>query len=243
MTRRDVVGLVTALILTAPVAVTVWAASSPPGHQLRGAVEQVMRVAEDPDLKRPGRTAERRAAIRRIAAEIFDFQEITKRALGPHWQPRTPAEREEMIRLVTGLLERAYVAKIELYSGERITFTGDVVDGDLATVRTRVVTRQGTEIPVEYRMMRRGERWVAYDGGQLSGPVQQDPPDHLLRRVGPPPPGQGGRADGQRRGEDPSHVHVAEVRAAAGRGPALPRPAATLCCVHLKTLTPPSAHS
>jgi len=30
-------------------------------------------------------------------------------------------------------------------------------------VRTRVVTRQGTEIPVDYRMLRRGDRWRAYD--------------------------------------------------------------------------------
>ena len=162
MTRRDVVGFVTVLILTVPVAVTVWAAA-PPGNQLREAVEQILRIAEDPDLKRPARIAERRAAIRRIATEIFDFQEITKRTLGPHWQPRTPAEREEIVRLVAGLLERAYISKIELYSGERITYTGDAVDGDLATVRTRVVTKQGTDIPVEYRMVRRGERWLAYD--------------------------------------------------------------------------------
>lgn len=162
MTRRDVIGLVTALVFTIPVAVTVWAAP-PPSHQLRGAVDQVLRIAEDPDLKRPARAADRRAAIRRIAGEIFDFQEITKRTLGLHWQPRTPAEREEIVRLVAALLERAYISKIELYSGERITYTGEAVDGDLATVRTRVVTRQGTEIPVEYRMMLRGERWLAYD--------------------------------------------------------------------------------
>ena len=40
---------------------------------------------------------------------------------------------------------------------------GDSVDGDLVTVRTRVVTRQGTEIPVDYRMLRRGDGWRAYD--------------------------------------------------------------------------------
>jgi phospholipid transport system substrate-binding protein len=162
MTRRDLVGLVTAVVLTGPVAVTVWAGPSP-STQLRGAVEQVLRIAEDPDLKQPGRTAERRTAIRRIAAEIFDFQEITKRALGPHWQSRTPAEREEIVQLLAALLERAYISKIELYSGERITYTGEAVDGDVATVRTRVVTKQGTDIPVEYRMLRRGERWLAYD--------------------------------------------------------------------------------
>lgn len=162
MTRRDVIGLVTVLILTTPVAVTVWAAP-PPSQSLRGAVEQAVRIVEDPDFKRPARQAERRAALRRVATEIFDFQEITKRALGLHWQARTPAEREEIVRLVASLLERAYISKIEHYSGERITYTSEAVDGDLATVRTRIVTRQGTDIPVEYRMVLRGERWLAYD--------------------------------------------------------------------------------
>jgi phospholipid transport system substrate-binding protein len=55
------------------------------------------------------------------------------------------------------------VSKIEACSGERITFIGESVDGDLATVKTRIVTKQGAEIPVEYRMMRANDRWLTYD--------------------------------------------------------------------------------
>jgi phospholipid transport system substrate-binding protein len=161
--RRQVVGLVTALGLTLPVAASIVWAGAPPSEQLRGAVDRVLRTVDDPELKRPGRADQRRSAIRKIAGEIFDFTEITKRVLGPHWQPRTPAEREEIVRLFTALLERAYISKIELYSGERIAYLGEAVDGDLAVVRTKLVTKQGPEVPVEYRMVRRGERWMAYD--------------------------------------------------------------------------------
>ena len=49
------------------------------------------------------------------------------------------------------------------YFGEKITVFKDAVDGDQATVRARIVTAQGTEIPVDYRMLRRGDRWIAYD--------------------------------------------------------------------------------
>jgi phospholipid transport system substrate-binding protein len=108
--------------------------------------------------------AERRVAIRRIANEIFDFGETTRRSLGPHWQARTPAEREEIVRLFADLLERSYIGKIEMYSGEKIQFAGDVIEGDQATARTRLITKQGTEIPVDYRMHRvSGDRWLAYD--------------------------------------------------------------------------------
>ncbi|MGH7355976.1 MAG: MlaC/ttg2D family ABC transporter substrate-binding protein [Candidatus Rokuibacteriota bacterium] len=138
-----------------------WA--GPPSDQLRGSIDRVIRVLEDPELRRASRTAERRAAIRRIANEIFDFAEITRRCLGTHWQARTPDEREEFTRLFADLLERAYIGKLELYSGERVVYLGDAADDEVASVRTRLVTRQRTEIPVEYRMHRRDGRWLVYD--------------------------------------------------------------------------------
>ena len=142
---------------------TAWAGA--PTDQLRGRVDRVLRVLEDPQLKPETRAVERRASIRAIVAEIFDFRELSQRALGPHWQGRTPNERDEFIQLFADLLERSYIDKIELYSGaERIQYTGEVLDGDqVATVRTRIVTKQGTEIPVDYRMRRVGDRWLVYD--------------------------------------------------------------------------------
>lgn len=139
-----------------------WAGA--PTEQLRGRVERVLHVLEDPELKQYTRTAERRAAIRAIANEIFDFRELSQRSLARHWQARTPAERDEFVHLFADLLERSYVGRIETYSGgERIQYTGETADGDQATVRTRIVTKAGTEIPVDYRMHRVGEHWLVYD--------------------------------------------------------------------------------
>ena len=139
------------------------AAAGPPTDQLRRSIDLVLKILSDGDLKTEAKTAQRRVMIRTVANEIFDFGEISQRSLGRHWQARTPEERDEFVRLLGHLLERAYLGKLELYNGERIVLLGDSVDGDLATVRTRVVTRQGTEIPVDYRMFRSGERWRAYD--------------------------------------------------------------------------------
>ena len=164
MTGRFIRGLVAMLLTLAALATDHPAWAGPPSDQLRAQVDRVIKVLEDPDLRREGRLQERRTAIRRIANEIFDFNETTRRSLGPHWQARTPQEREEIVRLYTDLLERSYIGKIELYSGERIQFVGDAVEGDQATVRTRLVTKAGTEVPVDYRMHRVGDgRWLAYD--------------------------------------------------------------------------------
>jgi len=153
----------TALALALALAAVPRAWAGEPTEQLSARIDQVFRILEDPALKPAERAEERRAAIRRVAHDIFDFEELARRSLGRHWQARTPEERDEFVRLLGHLLERAYLGKLELYNGERIVLLGDSVDGDLATVRTRVVTRQGTEIPVDYRMLRRGDGWRAYD--------------------------------------------------------------------------------
>ena len=149
-----------AALLLGPVDV---AGAGPPTDTLRDYTEAVQKVLDDPALKAEDRRHERRAAVRKLAAEAFDVQETARRALGPHWQQRSPAEREEFVQLFADLLERTYIAKVDLYGGERLRFTDERVDGDTAVVRARVVTRQGTEVPLEGRMHKRGERWLIYD--------------------------------------------------------------------------------
>jgi phospholipid transport system substrate-binding protein len=133
-----------------------------PTDQLRVHVDRVFTLLEDPQFKKE-RVPQRRAAIRQIADEIFDFSETARRSLGPHWQPRSAGERQEFVKLFADLLEHSYVSKIELFDGEKISYVGDNVQGDQAVVRTMIVTRQGSEIPVNYRMHAKGDRWLVYD--------------------------------------------------------------------------------
>ena len=106
----------------------VWA--GPPTDQLKPAVERVIRILQDPALKREVKTVER---------------------------------REEFVRLFRDLLERTYISIIERYSGEQITYSGDSIDGGQAIVRTKFLTKQGREVPIDYRMMHQGDRWLIYD--------------------------------------------------------------------------------
>ncbi len=134
------------------------AVAGEPTDQVRRSVDEVLKIVQS----QPDGPA-RRTAVRQAANRLFDFEETAKRALGPHWQQRTPAEREEFVRLFSDLLEAAYVGKIDLYQGEKITYVGETVDGDQATVKTRIVTKQGNEVPVDYRLSREKDGWRVYD--------------------------------------------------------------------------------
>jgi phospholipid transport system substrate-binding protein len=131
--------------------------------QLKGAVERVLKTLDDPTLKGEARLGERRAAVRKIANEIFDFGEIAKRSMARHWQPLSEGQRTEFVGLFADLLERSYISKIETYGGEKIQYTAERADGDFATVSTRIITKNGTEVPVDYRMIKRTDRWLVYD--------------------------------------------------------------------------------
>jgi phospholipid transport system substrate-binding protein len=144
------------------------AAASPasmasPTEVIKAAVEQVARVAEDTDLGRPVAAERRRLEIRRIAEKLFDFPEMARRSLARHWTDRTADERQEFVRLFTDLLERVYFGKLENYSTERIVYSAETVDGDYATVRSKVVIGKKGELPMEYRLHLVDSRWVVYD--------------------------------------------------------------------------------
>lgn len=162
MTVHRRVRLVAALLLVAAaLAPRAWAGE--PADQLFAQIDLVLKVLDDPELKTAGREPERRQAVRRIVGELLDIEEFSRRSLGRHWEERTTGEREEFMQLFGDLLERMYIGKLESYTDEKITVLGDAIDGDQATVQTKVVTKQGGEIPVDYRMLRRGDRWRAWD--------------------------------------------------------------------------------
>jgi phospholipid transport system substrate-binding protein len=139
------------------------AAAGVPTDQLKGAVERVLKTLDDPTLKGEARLAERRVAVRKIANEIFDFSEIAKRSMARHWQPLSEPQRTEFVGLFADLLERSYISKIETYGGEKIQYTAERAEGEFATVSTRIITKNGTEVPVDYRMIKRADRWLVYD--------------------------------------------------------------------------------
>jgi phospholipid transport system substrate-binding protein len=150
-----VVLLMTAFVLG--LGVDAWAGV--PTDQVRGYTDQVLKVLENPALTPP----QRREAVRSLASEAFDTTETAQRALGVHWQQRTPAEREQFVKLFANLLEQTYISRIDEYGGEHLEYVGEQVDGDKATVRARIITSKGSVVAVESRVIQKGGRWLIYD--------------------------------------------------------------------------------
>ena len=146
-----------------------WQAISPcialagtPTQQIRETTDKIIAIVSDPNLKGEINKERRRELIRQVVDERFDRYEMARRCLGRHWRNRTEEERAEFIKLFEDLLERTYLDRVEGYSGEKVLYLAEKVRGKYALVKVKVVTKDGTEIPVIYRL-KNGERWMVYD--------------------------------------------------------------------------------
>lgn len=134
-----------------------------PTDLIRHSTDRILQVLKDPKLKEKSKTAERRRLLRMIADERFDWEEMARRSLALHWAERTPEERKEFVSVFSDLLERSYMGKIEAYRNEKILYKGERIEGDYAIVDTIIVTERDVEVPISYRMRKKGDRWLIYD--------------------------------------------------------------------------------
>jgi phospholipid transport system substrate-binding protein len=134
-----------------------------PMAQTKQATDQILEVLEDPALQGDDKAKERREKILDVVDGLFDWPGISQRALARHWHGRTEAERQEFVTLFAELVRRTYLKKLEGYSGEKVAYKDERIDGDYARVYVDVITAKNTEVPVIYSMMAIDGKWVVYD--------------------------------------------------------------------------------
>ena len=159
MTKHRV--LVMCLVLMTGGVTLAWAGE--PTEKIKATTDKILGVVRDPALKGAAKEKERRTLIRKAVDERFDWNEMARRSLARHWEGRTEDEKREFVPLYADLVDRAYMSKVEGYSGEKVKVEGETVDGDYATVTVRIMTQKGQEILVEYRLRKKGNDWLIYD--------------------------------------------------------------------------------
>jgi phospholipid transport system substrate-binding protein len=151
--------LATYLLTLSPAAVR----AGVPTEQVRQTADQVLSVLQDSRLKSADKQKERREQIRQIIGSRFDFGDMAKRALGSNWQKGNNDEQRQFVQLFTELLEKSYADQIESYNGEKIVYGRENISQDQADVDTKIVTKKGEEISVNYKLRSAGNDWKVYD--------------------------------------------------------------------------------
>jgi phospholipid transport system substrate-binding protein len=153
------------LLLVAPCPIALGAGeenAESPTEAVRATLTEVFRILEDPKLRDPAQASRRRHMLEDTIARRFDYREMSKRALASHWSRLTDEERTEFVNVFKGFLSDRYASKIEGYSGEKIYYLSERLEGEYAEVRTKLISSK-VEYPMDYRMINKAGRWYAYD--------------------------------------------------------------------------------
>ena len=148
----------------------VWASPGPVTDSLKGTLDKIIDVLNDPSLKAPDKKNERKDILLKLVKERFDEEAFARRALGVHWKKRTNEERKEFVEVFSDLLERTYLKKIDdylakagIFSEKNILYLNETVKGKYVIVSTKILTSDNTEIPVLYLFKNKQGNWLAVD--------------------------------------------------------------------------------
>lgn len=142
--------------------VSVYAGS--PLEQVKDSIDQLIAVLDDESFRQSHTEEELNKKLQEIARKGFNWDEIARRSLGLYWKERSQDEKKEFTSLFTNLLEDTYTTKlVNNYSGERVLYDKEVIDGNRAFVGTRIINKAEKEISVGYRLMKKSDNWRVYD--------------------------------------------------------------------------------
>lgn len=180
------------LLLTAPIISR--AEILPPDELIRATVHDVLLI-----INQDKRTNDKKI-LEFIDAKVlphFDFERMTKLAVGRPWRKATPEQKAALVAEFRTLLVRTYSKAFTTYKDVSVdTRSVTIPDGATEVTIKTVIRRPGAPvIPVNYEMEKTDSGWKAFDvtvegislvathRGSFAEKVQQDGIDGLIKSL------------------------------------------------------------
>ena len=143
-------------------AFSAFAAEGEPSALVKSNVDEVLSVIKQSKDKR----ALQELAEQKVSTH-FDFQAMTRQAVGRHWREASPDQQRRLENAFRGLLVRTYTAALSQSNLAEVVV--DVKPAQIPSgqneVTVRSVAKQSGKQPVaiDYRMARTANGWKVYD--------------------------------------------------------------------------------
>ena len=138
-----------------------WAMS--PGEVIVEMADQSLKILQDPSLQGTDKIAERKQKLWELLGPVFNFDEISRMALGQHWNNYTDQEKEEFTQIFTDVLKSTYLDRTDSYSGEKVVFIKEIVKNNRSKVQTNFITKDGEKAAVDFSLKNNNGTWKIYD--------------------------------------------------------------------------------
>ena len=153
-------GAMAALLLALPASVLAGEATD----RVRDELNRITAIVKDPAQQGPAKEDERKARIKELILRWFDVKEMARRSLAAHWEKRSEEERQDFAELFGDLFVESYTRLVVDHLGDqRVIYLPESVDGGVATVQTKFLSKRDEPSFVDFAMFRRDGIWAAYD--------------------------------------------------------------------------------
>ena len=161
---KKIIGLLFGLLLSA--AASGASADMPnPDVLIRNTVDDVLKIVKtDKDIQ-AGNQQKILALVDAKVLPHFDFERMTRLAVGRGWRRATPDQRKELVTQFRTLLVRTYTHAFTRYKNQTVQIEPLRMQAgeDEVTVRTRIVGSGAQPIAVDYEMEKTANGWKAFD--------------------------------------------------------------------------------
>jgi len=139
---------------------TIAASGVAPLTLVKQLVARVLSIVKDKQMTQP----DKQTKLRELGAANFDFDEMSRLAMGKSWRSLSADQRKRFVPVFTSFLEDAYLNKVQNYSGQEIQITrAHVSDKDFAQVSGHIVQQGSEPIGLGFSLKREGGVWKIYD--------------------------------------------------------------------------------
>jgi phospholipid transport system substrate-binding protein len=145
-----------------------WLAVTPalgaaPAAFVKGILDEVMAIQNNPALEGAAKENDRAQAIRKVIQRNFDLPFMAQDSLGSAFERLNPAQRQEFTGIFSNLFQASYTNMVlRFLKKETVKYGKEDLSGSKARVDTNLV-RANDNIKVEYLLHQKGGGWLLYD--------------------------------------------------------------------------------
>ncbi len=138
---------------------------------IKAPIDQIVTILKDPQYHDDTLKEQQEAQLWPIIHQIFDFTEVSKRALARNWRKFSPEQRKAFINAFTDLLGNTYLDKMQggEYKNVSVVFLDEKkLSANKSQISSKIISRD-QELPVSYNLKLKKNRWRIYDVKPMMG--------------------------------------------------------------------------
>jgi phospholipid transport system substrate-binding protein len=128
-----------------------------PIQALQATLDRFQSILQDGGLREDSRQEQ----VVGVILDRFDFREMSKRILGPHWN-QDVNHQDAFVAEFAAFMERTFLNHFDQIKALKVSCRNEEIQGSLAKVMTNLSTTGG-EIPINFRMQQHDSGWKIYD--------------------------------------------------------------------------------